>query len=445
MKKKIIITGGSGFVGQFLRKGLRKKGYEVEIFDRYRGWLVNVLRGKYFGTSNSKKILNFSFWLNDILCRLEGTLLKARLIKPTTDDILDARTNLVKRFQGAYAIVHLAGIAHAGLPGFSDEDYRRVNYEGAINVFEAAKEANVPKFIFASSVAAYGGNSHFNGIRIEQFPVLETNHCPASPEESFSGLYGVLKKEFEEYLAEACKKGKTRAIALRLDAPGFRVRYSEGLVTSTSVENLIEGFDCALRSDWNFNFEVFNLLDKEVEAKNNIDVQKILRENWPDLPNFTTGNMIPFSTAKISSMFGYKAIRDGKYLDEEIVYVKEGGERKRTIGLVRRELTALISGGNAFILVDEEPSGIARVITKRRVIPFLEKDGQYWGLPLDDETAIQELERLRTAGATFIVFAWPAFWWLDYYVGLRDYLKSKFRCPLSNGRVVAFDLKQAQS
>src|SRR5262245_13228140 len=229
MKHKIIITGGSGFVGQILQKGLRKKGYQVDVFDKYRGRIVNLLRAKYFGTSTSKNVLDFSFWLNDTLSQLEAKLVKAELINPSGDDVLDARANLANRFRGAYAIVHLAGIAHADLPGFSQEDYRRINYDGAINVFEAAKEAVVPKFIFASSVAAYGGNGHFNGIRIEQFPVLESNCCPTSPEQSLSGVYGVLKKQFEDYLLKACMQGNTKAIALRLDAPGFKVKYSEGL------------------------------------------------------------------------------------------------------------------------------------------------------------------------------------------------------------------------
>ena len=313
MKKKIVITGGSGLVGQILRKGLRKKGYKVEVFDKYRGWMVNLLRGKYFETFHSYKILTFSFWLNDILSRLERELIKAKVIKSTTDDILDARTNLAKRFRGSDVVIHLAAIPHPFLPGVSDEDYRRINYTGAVNVFEAAKEANVPKFVFASSVAAYGGDHKIGAFRIERFPILETSPCLTSPKENLCGIYGVLKKEFEDYLAEACKKGNTRAIALRLDAPGFRVGYSEGFVTSTSIENLIEGFDCALRNDWDFNFEVFNLVDREADPKNDMDVQKIIKEHFPSVPNLTTGNMMPFSTEKISSILGYKPIQDGSY------------------------------------------------------------------------------------------------------------------------------------
>jgi hypothetical protein len=75
------------------------------------------------------------------------------------------------------------------------------------------------------------------------------------------------------------------------------------------------------------------------------------------------------------------------------------------------------------------------------VVPFLERNGQFYGPPSDDATAISELERLRVAGASFIAFAWPAFWWLDYYSGLHQHLRSNFRCVLENDRVVLFDLR----
>ena len=67
--------------------------------------------------------------------------------------------------------------------------------------------------------------------------------------------------------------------------------------------------------------------------------------------------------------------------------------------------------------------------------------GQYWGAPPDDATAIKELERLQRSGASFMVFAWPAFWWFDHYPGLCEHLRSKFRCVLENERLVALDLR----
>jgi glycosyltransferase involved in cell wall biosynthesis len=109
--------------------------------------------------------------------------------------------------------------------------------------------------------------------------------------------------------------------------------------------------------------------------------------------------------------------------------------------LATQEIMDLVPEGEAFILVDRDSWGTDDDLGGRRCIPFLERDGQYWGAPPDDETAIRELERLRGSGASFIFFAWPAFWWLEHYAGLREHLRLKFRCVLENERLFAFDLQ----
>ncbi len=105
------------------------------------------------------------------------------------------------------------------------------------------------------------------------------------------------------------------------------------------------------------------------------------------------------------------------------------------------EVFELVPVGNAFILVNDDQWGNEAEFTGRRVIPFLEHEGRYWGPPDNDQTAIRELERLRQAGASHIVFAWPSFWWLDYYTGLRNHLQTHFPCLLANERLVVFSLK----
>ena len=79
------------------------------------------------------------------------------------------------------------------------------------------------------------------------------------------------------------------------------------------------------------------------------------------------------------------------------------------------------------------------------VIPFLEKDGAYYGAPLNDTMAIAEFERVKESNANFLVFAWPAFWWLTYYAGFHRYLRSKFKCILDDECLVIFDLRQPTS
>jgi hypothetical protein len=109
--------------------------------------------------------------------------------------------------------------------------------------------------------------------------------------------------------------------------------------------------------------------------------------------------------------------------------------------LAMREIRALIPPGESFVLVDEDSLHID-VGNGRRAIPFLERDGHYWGPPADDETAIGELERLRESGAGFMVFGWPAFWWLEYYGGLHRYVRTRYRCLLENERLVVFELRE---
>lgn len=104
------------------------------------------------------------------------------------------------------------------------------------------------------------------------------------------------------------------------------------------------------------------------------------------------------------------------------------------------DIERIIPAGQPFILVDEASWGMD-VDEEYHPIPFLERDGQYWGPPPDDAVAIRELERLRQAGAAFIVIAWSALWWLDHYPEFFSYLRSKFSCALEDNRLVVFDLR----
>jgi SAM-dependent methyltransferase len=76
----------------------------------------------------------------------------------------------------------------------------------------------------------------------------------------------------------------------------------------------------------------------------------------------------------------------------------------------------------------------------RQTIPFLERDGVYWGPPPDDETAARELERLRQGGADYLVITWPAFWWVEFYAGFFEHLRTSFNCVVENERLIVFHL-----
>ena len=67
-------------------------------------------------------------------------------------DVRD-RTTLVEAFTGADAVAHLAFAIYGNAPA---ETLRAINVHGTVNAFQAAAQAGVRRFVYASSVAAYG-------------------------------------------------------------------------------------------------------------------------------------------------------------------------------------------------------------------------------------------------------------------------------------------------
>jgi len=106
------------------------------------------------------------------------------------------------------------------------------------------------------------------------------------------------------------------------------------------------------------------------------------------------------------------------------------------------DINSVLPSKCRLILVDQEQIR-DYIRADFHVIPFLERSGGYYGPPTDDSTAIRELKRLRRTGADFIAFAWPAFWWLDFFKGLNQYLRSKYRCLCENDRIIVFDLESS--
>jgi glycosyltransferase involved in cell wall biosynthesis len=111
--------------------------------------------------------------------------------------------------------------------------------------------------------------------------------------------------------------------------------------------------------------------------------------------------------------------------------------------LIVRELHQAIPIGEKIIMVGDPQEQLGdRFPTEAwNVLPFLEHNGMYWGLPPNDKHALRELERLRESGASYIVFSSMNFWWFDYYTEFYYVLRNQFPCLLENERLAIFLLK----
>jgi hypothetical protein len=140
----------------------------------------------------------------------------------------------------------------------------------------------------------------------------------------------------------------------------------------------------------------------------------------------------------VTQRFGYADMAEFYAKDPSRLSLADAETRRENLCL--SEIRNAVPSDAACILVDELQTRLIEN-APRKCLPFLEKNGAYWGRPADDCQAISELERMRKSGCTHIVFAWPASWWLDHYQGLHRHLQSGFRCVLENERLVIFDLR----
>jgi glycosyltransferase involved in cell wall biosynthesis len=110
----------------------------------------------------------------------------------------------------------------------------------------------------------------------------------------------------------------------------------------------------------------------------------------------------------------------------------------RKLALTLDEIEPCVAG-HTVVLVDEDQLGIDNSLSWQPR-PFREHAGMYWGPPSDAAEARTELERAISEGATRLVVAWPAFWWLDYYREFFDWVGTRFGALLMTDRVHVFDI-----
>jgi len=151
---------------------------------------------------------------------------------------------------------------------------------------------------------------------------------------------------------------------------------------------------------------------------------------------FVAGRELPVALIEFERKLG----DCGPYFDENpsvLPPVADWMQRlKRAIDALRNS----IPENSTVILVNDDQWGCeGKALPSLRLIPFLERDGCYWGTPADDTEALRELSRLQKAGAKYIAVAWNAFWWLEHYREFHLQLR-RYRCVLSNDDLIIFQL-----
>jgi nucleoside-diphosphate-sugar epimerase len=181
---RVLLTGGSGFLGSFVAEQLAAEGHVVRALVRPR---------------SDRKVL-------DQLPRVE-----------LAPGAIEDRASLGAAVDGVDAVVHVAGIVKARRPA----EFFQVNAQGTKNLVAAAVRRNVPRFVYVSSLAAVGPSSDGTPVPDDAEPRPVTH-------------YGRSKLEAECAVMEA--KDRIHATVVRPPLI-YGPRDRETLAFFTSVRN----------------------------------------------------------------------------------------------------------------------------------------------------------------------------------------------------------------
>jgi UDP-glucose 4-epimerase len=124
---RVLVTGGSGFIGSHVVDKLRARGHEPVIYD-----------------------LRPSPWHSSPAHPTPG--------RPSVDTVLGSITDreaLERALHSCDAVAHLAAVADVNDVHASPEDAERVNARGTVAVLEAARRAGVKRIVYASTIWVY--------------------------------------------------------------------------------------------------------------------------------------------------------------------------------------------------------------------------------------------------------------------------------------------------
>jgi UDP-glucuronate 4-epimerase len=249
--KRVVLTGGAGFIGSHVAEALVRNGAQLTIIDNLDPFYSSAQK-----KANLKAIRgtgNYAFVNCDV-----------RSVRKMRELIARARPE---------TIIHLAGRAGVRPSIQQPRLYEGVNIGGTLNLLELCRQLGVGKFIFGSSSSVYGATSR------TPFSEDETDLRPISP-------YGATKLAGEMLCYTYAHLHRLPVISLRFftaygprQRPDLAIHRFTALIEarkplpifgdgSTSrdytyvddiVAGVMEALDYEPRRDANAPFEVFNL------------------------------------------------------------------------------------------------------------------------------------------------------------------------------------------
>ncbi len=183
MTNKILVTGGTGYIGSHTVVELQESGYEVIIVDNLSNSNIDVLDSIFEITGKKPAFENFD--LAD---------------REKTDDFFTRNT-------GIAAIIHFAASKAVGESVEKPLLYYRNNLVSLMNLLECQIKYNVPNIVFSSSCTVYG--------QPEKLPVTES-----TPRKDAESPYGNTKRVNEDILHDTIAANpQLKGIALRYFNP----------------------------------------------------------------------------------------------------------------------------------------------------------------------------------------------------------------------------------
>ncbi|MGB0836506.1 MAG: UDP-glucose 4-epimerase GalE [Flavobacteriaceae bacterium] len=179
--KKILVTGGLGYIGSHTVVQLQEAGYEVQIIDDLSNTKIEVL---------------------DQITSITG-------IKPSFTELDLKDKNAVHDYfetNRPDGLIHFAASKAVGESVEQPLKYYENNINTLVYVLEEMTERSLSNFIFSSSCTVYG--------QADQLPITES-----APTKTAESPYGNTKQIGEEIIKDTCKVSNFKAIALRYFNP----------------------------------------------------------------------------------------------------------------------------------------------------------------------------------------------------------------------------------